>query len=206
MAKEYNNSDIYKISYKTKQDFVWFLEALDKINYKEHVKIEIQKLPVPIEILINEFSPKSKMEYRDVLGYERTKEENISLVNLYLKNICRTECKLIITDQYFFKNLDKEYLRTIERIFKGVKCYKIEFIVKNKNINEEAFKKIKVIFDKLKIDLEIKEPPKIIHGRYYITKYKGFSIDNSLNGIFKKESVIQFLSDEDYKHFFEKFS
>lgn len=197
--------DVCKISYKTKQDFVWFLEALDKIDYKEHIKIEFQHLPVPIEILINEYNAKMHLEYRDVLGPQRTEEDIYKLVNGYLKDICSITNELIIIDQYFFSNSSASYLKTLKEIFTDIKCNKIYFYVERRHFNEDSFEKIKPIFDELNIDIEVIKLHKKLHGRYYLTKHKGFSIDNSLNGILRKESVIHYLSDEDYKYFYKKY-
>jgi len=205
VEEEFCFSDFYQISYKTSEDWAWFIETLDKLNYKEHIKIEQKILPAPIDILINEFAPDEHIEYRDVLGHEKSIHEKISIMQKYLQWICPNNNSLIIIDPYFFHNLENQ-TSIIKKIFNKVKVKEMRIITDSKNFNQKDFHLFEEIFNDKKIKITY-EFANNLHDRFYLSDSgRGFSCGTSLNSIMCRESIVQRISKKDYKELYDKYS
>lgn len=95
-------SDFWKITYREAEDFEKFMVALDKLSYNGNIKMELlHNVPAPLDVLINEYDPDFQLEYRDITGPARTKQNNINLLKQYLL-MCENGDETIHSRPVFF--------------------------------------------------------------------------------------------------------
>lgn len=205
MGEEFDCSEFYQISFKTKEDWLWFYETLDKLDYKKHIKMELKHLPAPIDILINEFEPDRYLEYRDVLGPEKSVHEKISIFQKYLQWICPNNNSLIIIDPYFFHKLENQS-SIVKKIFNKVKVKEMRIITDSKNFNQKDFHFFEEIFNdkKIKITYEFAND---LHDRFYLSdRGRGFFCGTSLNSVMRRECLIRSLDKSDFRELYRKYN
>lgn len=207
MEEDNSFSDFWKITYKEGKDFNKFLEALDDLVNNGNIKIALlNRLPAPLEILINEYDPNFKIEYREITGPNLTLKQNLNILNVYLGQ-CEYGEDLYIIDKYFFTSRNvKNYCDLLTSLFKYYKKKRI-IIYCDCDINQTIYNHFYQLLQSNGTKLILKNNVKNLHDRFYLSnKEFGFSIGTSLNGYLLREGRISKLNDNEYKKLFNKYS
>ena len=151
--------------------------------------------PTNEEFQLHKNSQKLEILNEEVLWQNMTDSEKVIKFNEYLLKIGSTNGDLLIIDPYLFtKTKDSSYVNLLSNI-----------------LNSASAKSITVITDKAKCSQKIVDEVQLMvrvnikfiyadnwHDRFWISnRKKGFVLGTSLNGIGKRISLINYLSDSD---------
>ena len=130
----------------------------------------------------------------DVLWKNMTEAERISKFSNELIKIESKDNELIIVDPYIFSDDDDEYCNMLDSILNSSKAKNIIIITDKEYFKKSSFSKIS---DQIRKIIDIKYSNDF-HDRFWIaSRKKGFYTGTSFNGIGKKISLINTLSDYD---------
>lgn len=100
-----------------------------KLQETGKIKIRTLLLPVPLEVLINEYDCEFAIEYRDVMGPFRGISQSISIFKSYTKILNNSQSssnELYITDRYLFCNNSLDYMNLIIDILSDINIKEIK--------------------------------------------------------------------------------
>ncbi len=176
---EYSEYPIEKLGNKSLQDFGISI----KVKFLEDEKFE-------------QGMKNSSILHENVLKKDIKGEEKLDCFAYFLKKIEAKGKELIIMDPYLFSVSKKsnEYCDMLAKIIEEAKASDIIVITDCRNYEDNIYKKIK---EKLKREIKIKYSYDF-HDRFWIAdRKKGFYTGTSINGIGKRISLINLLSEED---------
>lgn len=148
------------------------------------------------EQIINRYMQQNGLSFftEEVLWKNKTVQEKATTFSKYLHEISADGNELIIVDPYLFSDDSDEYCDMLALIINEANAKSIVVITDPKNINGLSYNKVA---GKISITLTINNS-KDYHDRFWISnRKKGFYTGTSLNGIGKKISLINLLTDSD---------
>lgn len=199
-------SDFWKITYREAEDFEKLMMAVDKLSYNGNIKMELlHNVPAPLDVLINEYDRDFQLEYRDITGPTRTKQNNINLLKQYLL-MCENGDNLYIIDPYFFTSKTKNnYYSLLKQLFDGYDKRQVVVYYDAKNFEQDIFDYFNTLLANNNTNLLIKTAQDL-HDRFYLSnKNFGFSMGASLNGFLNREGRISKLDNLEFNELYNKY-
>lgn len=185
-----------------------------KLPIKELDDRSLQDLGIKIEFckrianneserLLNHYMQQNGFSYltEDVLWKNLTNDEKVRMFSTYFAKISSEGKELIIVDPYFFKDESNEYCDMLASVINNANAQSIIVVTEQKNYKESSYNKIS---DKVSNAIEIKYSSDF-HDRFWISdRKKGFYTGTSFNGIGKRISLINLLSENDVMEIIEE--
>lgn len=195
-----NNKNSYKIVDNYQIEF--YNNEIEQLQRTGQLKIKQLLLPAPLDVLINEYDSKFKVESRDILGPLKGENKSFIVFKEYTKtlnNDLNQGSILYITDRYLFADVSPEYLKIILNVLIDIKIAEIKYIIPNGFASFEScsFEYIRNELKQKQIKIEIINSD-LFHDRFWISNLSGFVCGTSLNGLSKRTSIIQRLDPLDY--------
>ena len=195
--------EIFKVKYRDCMKKIEFFH-----NFKnEDIVFECVRLPAPIEILINEYDPTYyNKEYRDIMGYNKTFDDNLNLICTYFGWLLRkNSTEIIVVDPYFFAKYDDIHLKLLFESFVLFKNHNLLIYYDDKKIDNEAQEKIISFFKKNNIKTLTRVSNKL-HDRFILAGNKyGIQLGGSFNGLLTKIKRISEIDKKDLDEIYNEY-
>jgi len=181
---EYTKLPIKELDDKSLQDLGITIEFCKRITNNKS------------ELLINHYMQQNRLSYitEDVLWKNMTAEEKARKFSAYFEKISSTGKELIIVDPYLFKDESDDYCNLVTSVINNSKAQSVIVVTEHKNYRQLSYDKIS---NNLNTTVTIKYNSDF-HDRFWIAdRKKGFYMGTSFNGVGKRISLINLLSQDD---------
>ena len=194
--------DNFQIEFYNQSAEQEFYRIFQKLQETGKIKIQTLLLPVPLDVLINEYNSEYAIEYRDITGPFRGASQCIKIFKSYTKMLNDSQYsskELYITDRYLFCNNSVDYMNLIIDILSDINIKEIKYIVPAEfsGFNSSSYEHVKKELLDKQINIDIINS-NIFHDRFWISDKCGFVSGTSLNGLAKRTSIIKQLDPLDY--------
>ena len=158
-----------------------------------------------VNSIIESYMGENNFEYvtEEVLWKNMTVNEKVNKFSGNLSKIGSKNVELIIVDPYIFSSEQDEYCEILASVLNSSEAKRIIIVTDKRNYKEESSLKVSA---KINIAMDIKYSVDF-HDRFWIAnREKGFYTGTSFNGIGKKLSLINILTDNDVKDIIDELS
>ena len=184
VLSEYTKLPIKKLGDRSLQDLGINIEFCKRMANEES------------DLLLNRYIQQTGSSYveEEVLWKNLTNEEKVGKFSTYLAKISSEGKELIIVDPYLFKDESNEYCGMVASVINIAKAQSVVAVTDPKNYRGSSYNKIK---ENVNNTIEVKYSDDF-HDRFWISnRKKGFYTGTSFNGIGKRISLINLLSEDD---------
>lgn len=191
VLSEYSKLPIQKLDNRSLQDLGISIEFCKRISNEKS------------ELMINQYMKENSLSYimEDVLWKNMTNEEKVEKFSSFFSNISSSGQELIIVDPYLFQDDSDEYCTMLAAVIRNSLAEKIIAVTERRNYNQQSYDKVKNLVEK---EIEVKYSGDF-HDRFWIAnRQNGFYTGTSFNGIGKRISLINLLSDNDISEIIEE--
>lgn len=191
VLSEYTKLPIKKLGDRSLQDFGINIEFCKRMANEES------------DILLNRYLEQTGSSYvaEEVLWKNLTNEEKVRKFSTYLERISSEGKELIIVDPYLFKDESNEYCNMVASVINIARAQSVVAVTDRRNYRESSYNKIE---ENVNNTIEVRYTDDF-HDRFWISnRKKGFYTGTSFNGIGKRISLINLLSEDDVTEIIEE--
>lgn len=186
VLSEYAKLPIKELNNKSLNDLGITIEFCKRLSNKE------------INSIIELYMKENNIEYitEEVLWKNMTNEEKVNKFSENLTKIGSKDTELIIVDPYIFSSEQDEYCDILASVLNFSEATRIIIVTDRRNYKDKSVEKI---LAKINITMDI-EYSGDFHDRFWIANRKnGFYTGTSFNGVGKRISLINMLTEDDVK-------
>lgn len=185
--------ELFCDEYEGKETISDIMDEVSKKLYKDY-KLKLKHVQC-VDQMSRYSACNNMVLHEEILYRNMTEDQKVSKFLEYVDRIGGIGGHFIIIDPYIFSETkDEDYKNFLQKILSGMKFITLKVITNKKHFDKCLFCEIKKMVNR-EIEVEYSDA---FHDRFWIANgNKGFISGTSLNGVGKRYSLIEILSEED---------